>query len=136
MLLAGVFIRHLIKDWEMPLEWILNSADDLAGRDLSIRTSMGLSAVAGNAGGFLGAGLGALLSHRNEGFNAGGPLWKRLLRSLAGLVLLAILYGIFEGISPDPARDLLSATWRFSGFFLISLAALYLVPHLFKRFRL
>jgi hypothetical protein len=136
MLLLGIFIRFLLRDWEMPLEWIRHAADDLAGRELSIRTSIGLSAVAGNAGGFLGVSLGALLSHRQGGFNPGGPGWKRVLRSLAGLVLLAILYGAFDWVSPDPARDLLSSLWRFSGFFLISLSAIFLLPHLFKRFRL
>ena len=89
--------------------------------------------MAGNSGGFLGAALGALFSHRQGGFNPGGSFWKRLLRSVAGLALLAVLYGLLEAISPDEARDLMVSLWRFSGFFLISFSAIFLLPLLFKK---
>jgi hypothetical protein len=133
MLLLGGMILYLHKDWEMPLKWVLNSADDLAGRDESIRSSLGLGAVAGNAGGFLGVALGALLFHRQGGFDPGGKLWKRLLRSISGLLVLAAIYGIFHGVSPDHSRELLYSTWRFAGFFLISFSAIFLIPQLFKK---
>lgn len=136
MLLLGALILILTSDWEMPLDWILNSADDLAGTDESIRSSVGLSAVAGNSGGFLGAALGALLSHRQGGFDSGGKGWKRLLRSVAGLAVLTLLYGFFQKISPDETKELLSSVWRFCGFFVISFSAIYLIPHLYKKINL
>jgi len=72
MLVTGVAILALSREWEMPLDWIIHAADDLAGRDESILHSVGLDAVAGNAGGFLGTTLGALLIHRLGGFDPGG----------------------------------------------------------------
>jgi membrane-associated phospholipid phosphatase len=136
LLLPGVAWVHFFKDWEMPLEWILNSADDLAGTDESILTSLNLSALAGNAGGFLGVSLGALLCHRRGGFDPGGKAWKRMLRTLLGIAVLAGIYGIFAGFSPGQAQELLYSVWQFSGFFLISFSAIYLLPLAFKKLRL
>ena len=133
ILLLGAVIGWLWRNWEMPLEWILNASDDLAVGEKSLAASRGMSAVAGNSGGFLGAALAAMFSHRQGGFNSGGPFWKRLVRTVAGLVLLAVLYGIFEQITPDPAKEVLHPVWQFFGFFVISFSAIYLVPHLFKK---
>lgn len=135
LLLGGLFLC-ITRNWDIPPEWIRNAADDLAGRGESIRTSVGLSAVAGNSGGFLGTALGALLSHRRGGFNSGGIAWKRILRTVTGLIVLAMCYEIFVWISPDQAMQLLYGVWRFSGFFLISFTAIYLVPLLFRKLRL
>lgn len=132
----GGLILVITRNWEMPLEWIQNSADDLAGRNESILSSVGLEAVAGNAGGFLGTALGALLLHRRGGFDAGGRFWKRLLRALSGLVLLAAVYGIFVSTLPALEGELLLSAWRFTGFFMISFTAIYLLPLLFQKLRL
>ena len=91
LLLGGLFV-FILRNWEMPAEWIRNSADDLAGRDETILSSIGLGAVAGNTGGFMGVALGALLSHRSGGFDARGKGWKRFLRSVAGLLIFFMLY--------------------------------------------
>jgi len=136
LLLLGVVFQTITKDWEMPMEWIRNSADDLAGTGESILASLGLSALAGNSGGFLGVSLGALLCHRKGGFDPGGRAWKRMLRTLIGLVVLAAIYGIFVWTSPDQAKELLHSVWQFSGFFLISFSAIYLLPLVFKKLRL
>jgi membrane-associated phospholipid phosphatase len=132
--LAGFLCVSVMRGWDIPQEWIINAADDLAGTGESILNSRGLVAVAGNCGGFLGAALGALFIHRRGGFVQGG-IWMRLLRSVTGLILLTAIYYIFLLISPDPDNDFLEAAWRFSGFFVISLVTLYLFPVLFERFR-
>lgn len=132
--LLGVLCVLMTRGWEMPQEWISHAADDLAGTGESILSSRGLVAVAGNCGGFLGAALGALLSHRRGGFEPGGK-WMRLLRSLTGLILLTAIYFLLLAISPDPDQEFLEAVWRFTGFFMISLVTLYLFPLLFDRFR-
>jgi hypothetical protein len=95
-----------------------------------------MEAVAGNAGAFLGAALGAILSHRQGGFNAGGKLWKRGLRSVLGLIIVSALYAILMLTAPDQTKDLLYAAWKFSGFFVISFSAIFLVPLLFMRIHL
>jgi membrane-associated phospholipid phosphatase len=133
--LGGIFV-YFLKDWEMPLEWIRNSADDLAGGEKSILSSVGMGAVAGNAGGFLGVALGALLSHRRGGFETGGPAWKRLLRSVTGLICFSALYGIFLWIAPQETRELVYSVWRFCGFFVLSFFAIFLAPVFFRSIKL
>jgi membrane-associated phospholipid phosphatase len=134
-ILGGVFV-FILQDWEMPSEWIRNASDDLAGTNETILISIGMASVAGNTGGFFGVALGALLIHRYGGFETRGRVWKRLLRSIAGLIILLALYGIFVLISPDHAKEVLYSVWRFSGFFVISFSTIFLVPCFFIRMNL
>lgn len=135
LLLGGIFVWAL-RGWELPLEWFTNASDDLAGKGETIRSSIGMASVAGNVGGFLGAALGAVLSHRRGGFDPRGTPWKRLARGVAGLVLMMALYGIFQAIAPEEGREPLHSIWRLSGFFVISFSAILLIPVLFIRLRL
>jgi membrane-associated phospholipid phosphatase len=136
ILILGGIVSCLMRTWEIPMVWILNSADDLAVRDETILSSLGMAAAAGNSGGFLGVALGALLSHRRGGFDTGGRGWKRLLRSVTGLVFLAAIYGIYSLTSVDQARELLYSIWRFGGFFILSFSTIFLIPRLFIRVNL
>lgn len=135
LLLGGVCV-WLLRDWEMPLDWIRNAADDLAGRDETILSSVGMGAVAGNAGGFLGVMLGALLSERKGGFDAGGTAWKRIVRCVAGVLSFVALNSLILWIAPPESKDIMYASWRFCGFFLISFFAIYLLPLAFRRIHL
>ena len=135
ILLGAVFV-FLLKKWELPAEWIRNATDDLAGRDETILSSMGLHSVAGNVGGFLGTGMGAVLSHGNGGFDVRGTWWKRVLRCLIGLSLVLLIYLAFQLIVPDGAQDLLYSIWEFGGFFCISFSAIFLIPYLLLRLNL
>jgi membrane-associated phospholipid phosphatase len=134
--MAGVLVLYNLKDWEMPVKWILNAADDLAGSDESILTSVGLSAVAGNSGGFLGASLGALLMHRGGGFDTRGAGWKRLIRSVLGLAFLTAIYGIYHLTLPDTDKELMYSIWRFTGFFFLAFSTIFLIPRFFIRLKL
>jgi hypothetical protein len=135
LFLGGVFV-FILRHWEMPGDWIRNAADDLAGKNETILSSIGLGAVAGNTGGFLGVALGALLMHRKGGFNTGGNGWKRVLRSVAGLVVFFVLYEAFQLTAPDQTRDFLYSIWRFGGFFAISISAIWLIPLILIRINL
>jgi len=135
LILGGIFV-YLLNDWEMPADWISNAADDLAGRNESILSSVGMDSVAGNAGGFLGVALGALLWHRKGGFDTGGPAWKRILRVLAGLLVFTALYALVTWVEPDETRDGIYSTWSFLGFFVLSFTAIYLMPVIFYRIKL
>ena len=135
LILGGIFV-FILRDWEMPAEWIFNAMDDLAGVDETILFSIGFGYVAGYTGSFLGVGLGALLNHRRGGFEVRGLWWKRILRSAAGLAVFLALYGIFMVTAPDQAREALYSIWRFSGFFVISFSAIFLVPLLLMRINL
>jgi membrane-associated phospholipid phosphatase len=135
LVLGGVFV-YLLKDWEIPPEWIRNAADDLACTGKSIQSSKGMGAVAGSAAVFLGVALGALLSHRRGGFDARGNARKRWLRGLFGGFSLAVLFSLLLCIAPDESRNLLYPIWRFSGFFILSFSVIFLLPLLFRRFDL
>jgi acid phosphatase family membrane protein YuiD len=126
MLLGAVFV-FLLKRWELPAEWI---------GDETILSSIGLHSTAGNAGGFMGAGMGAILSHRKGGFNVRGRWWSRVLRCLFGLAVISLLYAAFSLITPDKTQDLLYSIWEFSGFFCISISAIFLIPYLLIRMNL
>jgi hypothetical protein len=120
----------------MPVQWISNSSAYFTSGNETILFSIGIEAVAGNAGAFMGVAMGAILMHRLGGFDAGGKVWKRVLRSVAGLIILFALYGTLMLSTPDHAKVVLYAAWKFSGFFVISFSAIFLVPLLFKRIHL
>jgi len=135
LLLGGIFVFTL-RNWEMPAQWIRNSSAYFTGGNESILLSLGIDSVAGNAGAFMGTALGAILSHRQGEFDSGGVVWKRVLRSVVGLIIFFALYEILMLSTPDQTKVVLFAVWRFSGFFVLSFSAIFLVPLLFKRFHL
>jgi membrane-associated phospholipid phosphatase len=133
ILVLGILIGWLWRNWEIPLEWIRNSEQKLGDPGESILTSVGLGAVAGNAGGFLGVSLGALLYHRKGWFSCGGRLWKRIIRSLGGLLMLFGLFLLLLWISPEESSILWYPVWRFGGFFLLAISTVYGIPRIFSR---
>jgi len=136
LLSLGILFVNQLKGWEPPAEWIRNAADDLAGRDETVLSSIGLRSVAGNVGGFLGTAMGAIFSHRRGGFDVRGKWRRRVLRCLIGLGVVLVLYLAFQFIAPHDAKDLVYSIWQFSGFFCISFSAIFLVPHLLLRLNL
>ncbi len=136
LLSLGIVFVILLKEWEFPAEWIRNASDDLAGQNETILSSIGLQRVAGNVGGFLGAGMGAVFLHRSGGFDIRGRWWKRVLRCLTGLAIIFLLYEAFQSIAPEDSGDLLNSLWQFSGIFSISLSVVFLIPYLLVRINL
>ena len=135
LILGGIFVI-INQHWEMPIQWISNSSAYFTSGNETILFSIGIESVAGNAGAFMGTAMAAILSHRQGGFDAGGKVWKRVLRSVTGLLIFFALYGILMLSTPDQAKVVLYSAWKFSGFFVISFSAIYLVPLLFMRIHL
>ena len=135
LIIGGVFV-FILRNWEMPASWIRNSSAYFTGRNESIHLSIGMDAIAGNAGAFMGTAIGAILSHQKGGFDTHGSLWKLILRSIAGLVICGGLYGILVLTTPEQTKLLLYSTWKFSGFLVISFSAIFLVPLLWMRIQL
>ena len=135
LILGGVFV-FILQNWGLPAGWVSNASQYLAGKGETIQSSIGLGAVAGNAGGFMGAAMGAILLYRKGGFDARGIWWKRLLRCILGLAVFFALYGLFIWIAPDQSQVPLYPIWRFTGFLIISFSAIFLVPLLFMRINL
>lgn len=136
ILILGGFFVYLLKDWEMPLEWIQNSSDDLACKKETICSSVGIGNVAGSAGVFLGVSLGALLLHKRGGFDTRGTVREHVFRNLIGIPMALVLFVIIMLLKPDDSREFLYAIWRFCGFFAISFLIIFLLPRAFRRLRL
>ena len=136
ILILGGIIVCIYKQWEMPVQWISNSSAYFTGGNETILYSIGMDAIAGNAGAFMGTAMGAILSHRQGAFDAWRKVWKRVLRSVTGLLIFLALYGILILSTPAQAKVVLYAAWKFSGFFVISFSAIFLVPLLFMRIHL
>lgn len=135
-IVAGGIIAFFLRDWVMPLEWIRNASDDLAGKDEVIFSSISMAPLAGNTGGFMGAAMGAVLLHQKGGFDTRGKWWQRLVRIVTGLLLVFMIFWTFNTFSPAEHRDGLNAIWRFSGFFVITFSTIFLIPLLFMRLNL
>lgn len=135
LLLGAAFVFYL-RDWEMPASWIGNSSRYFADGNDTILFSIGIDAVAGNAGAFMGTAIAATLSHRKGGFDTHGSLWKLIFRSIAGLAICGALYGILVLITPEQTKHFLYSTWRFTGFLVMSFSAIYLVPLFLMRIKL
>ena len=135
LLIGGAFVI-IFRNWQMPAFWIRNSSLYFSSGNETIGLSFGMDAISGNAGAFLGTALGAILSHRKGGFDTGGKLWKRVLRSLTGLIICSALYGILVITTPEQTKLVLYSTWRFIGFLVMSFSAIFLVPHFLMRIKL
>jgi len=136
LILLGAVFAFLLDKWEFPAEWIRNAADDLPDKDVTILSSIGLHAVAGYTGGFMGVCMGAILSHSQGGFDVRGSWWNRVLRCLIGLGVISLLYAAFNLIDVDKTQELLYSIWEFSRFFCISISVIFLVPSLLIRLNL
>ena len=135
IILTGAIILLASGNWDMPMEWIGN-ASPYRLLDKTLLRSYSMASIAGNAGSFLGVTMGAILIGRAGGFQVGGSWWIRLLRIVLGLACLLLLYTGLQKIAPGESDFLMFATWRFLGFYLISLLAVYLLPVLFIRLKL
>ena len=70
------------------------------------------------------------------GFDTRGNLWQLILRNIVGLAICGILYGILVLTTPEQTKTVLYSIWRFSGFLVISISAIFLVPHFLMRIQL
>jgi hypothetical protein len=118
------------------MEWIRNASIYTDGEPEVFLSPVGMASIAGNAGGFLGVAMGAILMVRKGGFNACGIWWKRLVRCVIGLVCMALLFAGMQVISPGEENHHLYTVWRFLGFYILSFSALYPLPLLYMRLNL
>ena len=136
ILFIGWIIVHSLRNWELPMEWIRNVSLYTGGKAEAFASPVGMSSIAGNAGGFLGVTTGAILMVRKGGFKARGAWWKRLLRCVLGLVCMALLFAGMQVMSPGEGNHHLYTVWRFLGFYILSFSALYPLPLLYMRLNL
>lgn len=89
----------LQENWQLPVEWANNAAAAYPGSDPI--NPISLDGTLTNAGSFFGLAAGLALLISFGGFDASGPVWKRILRYVVGAVgVLAIRYGL-KAIFPE-----------------------------------
>jgi membrane-associated phospholipid phosphatase len=84
----------------------------------------------------VGFGLGLIMERKWVGFRVDGAWWRRGLRFLVGLLLVAIFYAGLKLILPEEMAYGLEAGLRFVRYALTGWAATFLAPWLFVRLRL
>jgi membrane-associated phospholipid phosphatase len=84
---------------------------------------------------FLGAGVGIVLTGQWVHFDASGPLWKRAVRFVLGVVVLLALRIGLKAVFPDKGEALYEAT-RFVRYMVVGLWAGLGAPWLFIKLRL
>ncbi len=135
LVMGGLFVTFL-KDWEIPVDWVMNASAYLSAEQETIRSSIGLEVISGNAGGFLGTAAGIILITRVGGFNAGGIWWKRFLRCMIGLSVITGLHTGILAIAPDEKSMIIYCIWRYFGFFIIAFSVIFLIPTLYLKLNL
>ncbi len=132
IILSGVFILLITRNWDMPAYWIRNASSYLP-LDINLLRSYSMASVAGNAGSFLGVSMGAVMMRAAGGFKVEGNWWVRLMRIVAGLASMFLLYQGLQTIVPGVENLLAYSIWRFTGFYVLSISAVYLLPLVFVK---
>jgi hypothetical protein len=130
LLVHGLLVFGL-RGYVLPAEWMTNAAR--AGEPLPAPISM--DSVLTSAGTLLGFGLGLAWITRSGGFRPSGPLGKRALCFLVGLIGVLILYLGLKLVFPSDTT-LLGATLRLLRYALIGLWISAGAPIVFARLHL
>ena len=124
---AGMLVNGL-RLYMLPNAWMVNAAR--AGEPLPTPVSMDSTLTA--AGTLLGLCLGLIWIHRRGGFKPSGPLWKRALCFLLGLIGLLIMYLGLKAAFPE-GDSLVPWSLRFARYVLLGLWVAAGAPWVFMR---
>ena len=129
----GMLARWFLADWQLPAVWIENFARNFP--DEPPLNPIDLSGLISTAGVLFGFAAGAILLFSGSGFNAGGLVWKRLLRYVVGLLGVLILYMGLDAIFPE-GQDWLAFTFRYLRYAVTGFWVTGLAPMIFIRLKL
>lgn len=128
---AGLGVTALRSDYQLPIAWLDNAL--LAGTDAPAPVDP--SGVFTSAGTFFGLSFGFAWIRLLGGYQAEGPIWKRALRYVLGLIGVLILWMGLGEIFPR-GGDALSYSLRFLRYALVGWWVTGGAPWLFHRFKL
>lgn len=129
--LMGLGSLALRSDYQIPQAWIDNA---LLSSDL-ILVPVDPNGIFTSAGSFFGLALGVAWIHSNGGYQVDGPIWKRAVRYIIGLIGVLILWMGLGLIFPREA-DVLSYILRFIRYTLVGWWVMGGAPWVFKHFNL
>lgn len=130
IVLIGGLLFSGLRGHQLPGEWLANALR--AGEDPD---PVSMDGILTSAGTIFGLALGAAWIMQMGGFQADGPLWKRAVRYLVGLVGIAILWMGLGAVFPREA-DLVSHVLRYFRYTLVGFWVTGGAPWLFFRFNL
>jgi membrane-associated phospholipid phosphatase len=128
--IIGGLLFNGLRDYQLPDEWLANALRTGAAPD-PVSTDGFLTA----AGTLFGLSVGAAWMMQVGGFQAEGPVWKRALRYVIGLIGVVILWMGLGAIFPRN-EDLISYALRYLRYALVGLWVSGGAPWLFFRFNL
>jgi membrane-associated phospholipid phosphatase len=105
---AGMLV-YWLRGYALPDEWMLNAAR--AGEPLPAPISMQTTLT--SAGTLCGISIGLALITRRGGFNPSGPVWKRAVCLVVGMIGVLVLYLGLKVILPE-GESLLDSSLRFA----------------------
>jgi membrane-associated phospholipid phosphatase len=131
MILIGAIFVYGLRDYSLPADWMTNAvrASDVSPAPVS------LSGIITSAATLFGLALGAAWIGQMGGFQATGPLEKRALRYIVGLIGVAIFYYGLGEILPR-GETFVPYILRFVRYTLVGLWVSGGAPWLFFRFNL
>ncbi len=132
LLLVGitVVVKLSLGAWTIPQEWIANAAAAVPGSEPIAPLS--LASIFTDAGALFGLAAGAVLLPAWGGFNAAGPLGKRLLRFVVGVIGVLLLWQGLDKVFPG-GENLLSYFLRYLRYALVGFWVSGLAPLVFVR---
>lgn len=131
LMAIGLAVTGLRSDFQVPSLWIDNSL--LAGAEMPVPVDV--NNVFTSVGTFFGLAFGLAWIHSNGGYQVDGPIWKRALRYVIGLIGVLILWMGLGEIFPREA-DALSYILRFVRYTLVGWWVTGGAPWIFKHFNL
>jgi membrane-associated phospholipid phosphatase len=129
----GVLARWLLADWQIPAIWLENFARNFP--EEPPLNPIDLSSLVSTAGVLFGFSAGAIWIFAGSGFDAGGPIWKRLLRYVLGMLGGLVLFMGLDAIFPK-GQDWLAFTLRYLRYALTGFWMTGLAPLIFIRLKL
>ncbi len=132
LILLGLLAKLSLGSWTIPAEWVSNA---IAANPDATPAPLALSGLISNAGTFFGLAAGAIWLGRRGGFSARGAWWQLLLRYLAGVVVVLIIWRGLDMIFPD-GETFVALSFRYLRYFLVGLWVSGLGPMVFIALRL
>jgi membrane-associated phospholipid phosphatase len=99
MVLLGVLLLYLSRNFVLPPEWFANAAS--AGAETPDPFSFSMETLITSAAALFGSCIGFAWMARHGGFNASGQLWKRAARYVVGMIGVLIFYAGLKAIFPS-----------------------------------
>jgi membrane-associated phospholipid phosphatase len=128
LILLTVFARSSLNGWGIPQEWITQALQAFPEQMIN---PLSINGAYSNAGAFFGLAAGAILIQSSKGgYDAGGPVWKRILRYFIGLAGIIMIYFGLSAIFPR-GEDIFSQGLRYFRYALVGLWITFLAPSVF-----